>query len=250
MNMDTTTLEHLGFTKGEIKVYLTLLPLGNTTTGPIILKSNVSRSKVYEILERLKEKGLVSETIQKDTRYFQALSPHKILDYLTIKEEQLLQQKTAFTTILPDLIAKQTYAAEKEGVKVYVGLESIKTFYREMLAQLGNESYLGINFSDKVLANRSLMLTLHKIHKERAKKGIKAKILFSKHGIKKTIASSDIYECKVVDDILPNDVAIFNDTVATFSWGETPKVFAIISQDNAKKYKQFFYHFWKKAKPL
>ena len=61
--MDTKILENIGFTKGEIRVYLAMLDLGNTTTGPIILKSKVARSKVYEILERLKEKGLISEVI-------------------------------------------------------------------------------------------------------------------------------------------------------------------------------------------
>ena len=56
--MNLKILEEIGLTKGEIKVYLTLLKIGNTTSGRIINESGVSRSKVYDVLERLKQKGL------------------------------------------------------------------------------------------------------------------------------------------------------------------------------------------------
>ena len=58
--MDTSTLREAGLTEGEIKVYLALLELGSSTTGPIVDKSGISRSIIYQILEKLMEKGLVS----------------------------------------------------------------------------------------------------------------------------------------------------------------------------------------------
>ena len=64
--MNTETLVSIGLTKGEADVYLTLLKLGNTTSGKIIKESKVSRSKVYDVLERLKQKGLVTEIIKKN----------------------------------------------------------------------------------------------------------------------------------------------------------------------------------------
>ena len=53
--MDTSILEKIGLKKSEIKVYLTLLELGSTKTGELTTKSKVSRSKIYEILEKLIE---------------------------------------------------------------------------------------------------------------------------------------------------------------------------------------------------
>ena len=57
--MDTKILKEAGLTEGEIKVYLGLLELGLSTTGPIIEKSRIARSIIYQILEKLMQKGLV-----------------------------------------------------------------------------------------------------------------------------------------------------------------------------------------------
>ena len=51
--MNSKLLEEAGLTEGESKVYLALLELGTTKTGPLIKKARVSSSKVYKILDRV-----------------------------------------------------------------------------------------------------------------------------------------------------------------------------------------------------
>ena len=63
-------LQRIGLTRGESEVYITLLKTGNTSSGRLIKDSGVSRSKVYEVLERLKQKGLVTEMIKQNVKYF------------------------------------------------------------------------------------------------------------------------------------------------------------------------------------
>ena len=53
-------LQQIGLTSGESEVYLALLEIGSTSTGKIIRQSKVHASKVYPILDRLIDKGLVS----------------------------------------------------------------------------------------------------------------------------------------------------------------------------------------------
>lgn len=248
--MDKTILEEIGLTKGEIKVYLALLELENSTSGLIIIKSKVSRSKVYEILQRLKEKGLVSEVIKNQVRSYQALSPTKILEYLKNKEQAILSQKQKFETILPALLKTQKASPRAQYVKTYVGYESIKTFYYEMVEDLGDEEYLGINFSRPALENKSLLLLLHHFHKERAIKGIKPKILCTTQGINQKLKSGNVYELRFTDQAVPTDISIFKDTVAMFSWTGTPIVFAITCKETAEKYRTFFQEAWKKARKI
>ena len=76
--MNEKLLEEIGLTRGEIKVYLTLLKIGETTTGKIISEAKISSGKIYEILDKLIQKGLVSYTIKEKTRYFNAASPNRI----------------------------------------------------------------------------------------------------------------------------------------------------------------------------
>ncbi len=253
--MNTEILEKIGFTKGEIKVYFSLLGLSNSTSGPIILKSNVSRSKVYEILERLKEKGIVSESIKENTRYFQAASPERILDYIEEKEDSIKNQKEEFKKSLPELIQKQKYAEEKQEVKVYVGFEGIKTFYNEILKQLNEgDEYLAMTFSDISLNNKSIVLMFQKFHQKRSEKHAKARILCNiKDRLtqqKMNYSDTALYEFRVTNQILPTGIAIVKDIVATFNWGKKPRVFAIICKENADQYRRFFYSVWHKSNPV
>ena len=87
--MDSKILESVGLTKSEIKLYITLLKIGNTTSGDLIKKSEVSRSKVYDVLEKLKKKGFVSEIIKENIRHFEATDPSKITDYLILRKNEI-----------------------------------------------------------------------------------------------------------------------------------------------------------------
>ena len=57
-------LKNIGLTEGEAKTYLALSSLGTSTVGNIISEADVSASKVYQILERLMQKGLVSMVVK------------------------------------------------------------------------------------------------------------------------------------------------------------------------------------------
>jgi HTH-type transcriptional regulator, sugar sensing transcriptional regulator len=245
-------LENIGFTKGEIKVYFALLELGNTSSGPIITKSQVSRSKVYEILEKLKQKGLVTEVIKENIKYFQAASPRRIQDYIKNKEQQLKKEENDYKEILPQLLQKQRLQEQKQEVKVYVGFEGLKSFYNEILNQLTpKDEYLALTFGDKSI-NHNISLMYRKFHQKRAEKKAKAKILCNKDdklAIKDmNFSDTPFYEFKITDQIIPTGVAIVRDIVATVNWGKIPRVFVIICKENADQYRKFFYNLWEKSK--
>ncbi len=105
--MNTKLLEDIGLTKGEIKVYLTLLKLGETTTGRIIDEAQISSGKIYEILDKLLKKGLVSFIIKEKTKYFQASNPNRILDFLHEKEKLIKIKETELIKEIPLLLKIQ-----------------------------------------------------------------------------------------------------------------------------------------------
>ena len=90
--MNEKLLEEIGLTKGEIKVYLTLLKLGETTTGKIIEEAGISSGKIYEILDKLIRKGLAGFIIKDKTKHFAAASPNRIVDYLREKESDICER--------------------------------------------------------------------------------------------------------------------------------------------------------------
>ena len=75
-------LVDIGLTKSEIAVYLALLDIGSSTTGPIIKKAQIASGKAYLVLDRLIQKGLATYTIKGSIKYFQAKDPDRLLVYL------------------------------------------------------------------------------------------------------------------------------------------------------------------------
>ena len=142
MNIDL--LEAIGLTKAEIKVYMALLDLGSSTTSPIVEKSRASSSKIYEILEKLIQKGLASFVIKSGIKYFEAASPSRLLDYMRDKEESLSKQRQELQRIIPELELKQEYSKYKSEAAIFRGLKGVKTAYEDILKTLksGDEYYV------------------------------------------------------------------------------------------------------------
>ena len=61
--MEEELLAEFGLTRNEIRVYLTLLKMGSALAGEITEKTGIHRRNIYDSLERLQEKGLVSFVI-------------------------------------------------------------------------------------------------------------------------------------------------------------------------------------------
>ncbi len=76
--MDEQILEEIGFTRNEIKIYLALLKLGASTTGKIIESTGLHRAIVYDTLEKLLKKGIVSFVIQNNRKVFKAYDPERL----------------------------------------------------------------------------------------------------------------------------------------------------------------------------
>src|SRR3989344_588720 len=144
--MDIQAMKEAGLTEGESKVYLSLIELGPSTTGPIIEKSKVAKSIIYQLLEKLIQKGLVSYITKEKTKYFQASDPQKIIDYIEENEKKLQENKKKIEDILPSLLTKQN-SSNKQIAVIYEGFKGMITVHEHTYDKLskGEEFfYLGI----------------------------------------------------------------------------------------------------------
>ena len=140
--MDTSALEGIGLTKGEIKAYLALLELGPSATGDIISKAEVSRSKVYEMLERLMKRGLVSFVIKENLKYFEAAPPAQIIEYRERTKKDLERKESEIKGLLPELKRLQGIAKVPQSATVYEGVRGIQTLYNDVLATLQKGNHI------------------------------------------------------------------------------------------------------------
>lgn len=109
-------LQGIGLSKNEASVYESLLALGLTTTGPISKRASLHSQIVYQALESLIEKNLVSNIIKNNRKYFQASNPDSLLDNVH-KMENLAR------SVIPDLKSLQKNQKDPLQVKIMYGHE-------------------------------------------------------------------------------------------------------------------------------
>lgn len=247
--MNLSILERIGLTKIEIKIYLALLKLGQTTTTQIIRDSQINPSKIYESLDRLIRKGLVSYVIKSNKKFFTASSPETLKDILREKKERLEDQEREIDDLIGDLNIIKKEGQEVIHSDIYEGLGGIKSVYDKILDTLGKGETQYIIGVPK-LANDQLEGFVLDWHEKRIKKGIKCKYLFQSEAkdYGKTREKMPNTEVKYLPKaiISPMWIEIFGDHVAI---GHIKKhnaiLFLIHDKDIAKGYLDYFDMIWR-----
>ncbi len=129
----------LGFSEGERVTYLTLLEIGASNVIDVTKKSKLSRQTVYNSLDTLIEKGLIS-TIQKGKKKnYIAEDPEKVLAYVRRKEHELQERGKDFERMLPELKLKRS--TSQTSVKVFEGREGAMSVFMDMASSKDKEAY-------------------------------------------------------------------------------------------------------------
>ena len=126
-------LENLGMDDKEAYVYLSLLEIGEANVAKISKKSGVKRTTVYNAIEALKEKGLVSSTIKKQNTLYLAEDPRKL-------EQHLGEKMLSLKSILPELLSLSNFIDKKPRIRYFEGIEGVKEAYRDTLNYPGRET--------------------------------------------------------------------------------------------------------------
>jgi sugar-specific transcriptional regulator TrmB len=248
--MNEQLLEEIGMTKGEIKVYLTLLKLGETTTGKIIEKAQISSGKIYEILDKLIAKGLVGFITKEKTKYFSASSPNRILDYLHEKEKDIKQKEQELSKEIPLLLSLEKSEIKSNEIKLFSGLKGMQTAIFEALDKLTKENEvlaMGINSSKDEKYN----LLWQRWHVERINKKINCKMIFSDKDTEyhKAFKKRKLTDVRVLFGITPSAIDILGNRVLIFTYKDEPSCLSIENAEIAESFKTFFETMWKLAKP-
>jgi len=111
-------LRKLGLTEKEVQVYLSALELGYTSIQKISQQTHISRTTTYSIVKSLKDKGLISQSEDKNKKYIIAESPDKLLGILKREKEEIDEKEREFLRIIA--VLKEKYQLEdRRDIKVY-----------------------------------------------------------------------------------------------------------------------------------
>jgi len=248
--MNTELLRKIGLTEGEIRVYEALAYLGKASTGPIMEKSGISSSKVYLILEKLIQKGLVSYVSENNVKKFQVANPQNIAEYLNEKQRELDGIKEDSKILIED-VKKIMGKYEEESAQIYKGFAGLRVAFANLLDELENgDEFLFFSQSEEELTNEKVVAFFKNLHQKRLEKGIAVKgiadvnlkPLFTKQFMKQRN-----YHVKFFYLTLPSAISIGKKRVIMNMWEGSPICFEIISERVAQGYRDFFYKMWEEA---
>ena len=134
--MYSEILTSFGLSPNEAKIYESLLSSEEIGISEIALKANIHRRNVYDTMNRLIEKGLVSRIFKKDEHKFRAVNPDKLREILQTQERQL-------EAIMPDLQSKFSTEPSTEAAYIYKGKEGYKNYLRDMITVAEDTYFLG-----------------------------------------------------------------------------------------------------------
>lgn len=255
--MNKEIFQEIGLTKSEEKVYLSLLELGDSTRGGIVNESGIAGSKVYEILRKLQEKGLVAIYVKDKVTHFKPTDPRQILNYLEKKKEKIVEVEREARMMIPMLIEKFSSSTEEQEVELLSGVRGLEIIFREQVEELkkGETCYvIGGTWGTGEETEKRVQEFFEKIHLMRQEKGIKTKMLFNFEQRKSTqeLYSKRKYsntETRYIEHASPVAINVYKNKTIIIIFGRKISSIYINSRDVANSFIEYFNLLWRQAKP-
>lgn len=128
-------LEGLGLSKSEASTYLALQQKGKTKAGELIRDTGLHRNLVYQALDVLGQKRLLTKTSMGSVALFQATDPIHLLDGL--REQEISAER------IIDVLKEQKKIVDQE-ITVYEGAEGLRAFLLKTAEMLEPEETIHV----------------------------------------------------------------------------------------------------------
>lgn len=236
-------LKEMGLTGTEARVYIALLEIGPSTVLDISRHTKLHRTIIYESIDRLANKGLLSQSSLNGKKVLAAASPERFRTMIEEKSRQLDE-------ILPKL-KELTCHSNPCHTQIYVGKEGIKTAFEEILAEKPAE-ILGLGSGGENY--EKITSTLNNFHQKRIAQKISVRGLFRTDpaSVARSLMLSKLPLTKI--RYLPEHISapavmhIYANKVTLISTEKDPCATLIENPLLATSFKQYFEWMWSISK--
>jgi HTH-type transcriptional regulator, sugar sensing transcriptional regulator len=246
-------LKKIGLTEGEIKVYEALLELGESTKTGLAKKSGVAPSNIYDITNRLIEKGIISKVSKNGVAHFSAANPRHILDFINQKESELDKERNIVGSLLPTLLAQFEKTESSVNVEVFQGWVGLKTVFEDLLQECAKGDHNFVFGASSGEDSNQADRFFSKYTKKRSDKGIVTNIIFNEM-LRKRKSRIDFFQkskkCKVrfLAQTTPSEILLYKNKTCIIILTKEPLVVRITGNEVFTSFKQYFDIMWALAK--
>ncbi len=237
------SLQAIGLTTNESKIYLSLLETGFASVNTLTKETGFHRRNIYDALQRMGEKGLVSSVELNNVKHFEAAHPKQLLSILKEKESGLLNN-------FPQLELMYGQRKVKSEVKVFKGVQGIRNLFDDLIDSLdeGDDYYLmgALDMPSYIGPH------VEKFHKRRIEKGIIANDIFIVPERAQKVAKMPLTNIKLLPKEYhpPVQINIYKDKVHQIIFSKELLGIQIQNKDIADSFKIYFDFLWKIGKKI
>ncbi len=240
-------LSKIGLSRNEADIYIVLLKLGPLSAYVIAQRTGIYRPHVYDKLNTLIQKGLVSFVQQGKTKIFSPAPPSKVLDYLKEQEESVKTDIRLFSSNLNMLDGLYHLPKEDTRVEVFSGIEGLKLRLNDTLNSADREILIfGL---DDAKYNEALPTFMPQHFKRLKEKNLRERVIIQKSEDAFMFDNQvTAYRFLESAQINPTNTIIYGDKVALIIWGVPITSIVIKNKQLSRTYRTHFEYLWKMAK--
>jgi sugar-specific transcriptional regulator TrmB len=236
-------LEELGLTKTEEKIYLTLVRLGESNAAELIKTTQLHRTTVYDVLDRLIEKGLAGFIIKDKIKFYSNVDPSKFLDILSEKKLELEKKEEFAKVVISKIKNLEKQINSGSTVQVFMGKKGKKTIMKDII----NEGKTFLELGGEGKFEDEMPEYSKKWAEERRKKKIKAKLIL-RRGMDAPNWPLNEIRFLSKEHYSPASTIIYGENVVIFLEEDPSLAILIKSKILSKSYKDYFNLLWSIAK--
>jgi sugar-specific transcriptional regulator TrmB len=237
--MFESEFEAFGFSENETRIYLALLRLGALHPTELAQKTGLNRSYLYDLLNRMQEKGYLSTVKTRDKLCYQAVAPRQLYELVRLRIE-------TFATIIGQL---EKLPGEKEdtSLEMHRGKGVFRTLTRDLFNSIRDGGEVLIISADEHAFEEHDPTGLAQYYRSLIERKGSERILIKRGGSRLTQPTTAYRE--LPPEIIGNSsLFIYVDTVAEILLG-TPNYMTITrNKEMADAKRKLFEHLWKSAK--
>lgn len=237
-------LKQIGLTENEAHLYEALLEIGSSSVNQLLKKVPLKRGTIYNVLYSLIDRGLVAQEKKKKKTLFETLPPNKLEDFITRKQEGLVQARKNLANILSRLKSQYILTTEKPVVRFFEGEVGLEKIYDDIL-NVGKDFLLVRASFEPVYEKEIIPKIIDKFIKKRVKKGIKVQAITTRHPrARPELDKTRLFTRQWVKEKFynaPVEINIYGDKVALLSFGKELIGTIIESKQITKSFRQIFH---------
>jgi len=238
----------LGFNKNEAIVYVALAKFSQADARQLIKEIGFHKNIVYDNLEKLMDRGLVSHIVIEGRKVFKIEPAETLVGVFEAKEKEAAQQIDFARKLAEDIKRIRVKPIQKHESTMFQGIAGVKQVLNDQL--ISKQDY--VSFGAPQESTDILGVPYWRNYRLRQKEfGAKGKLLFNEslkewsEEIPKTL--NEVRFLKNFAEPLTQTI-VYGNRTAIIVWTEKPTALLIENEDVAKSYREFFNALWEEAK--